>query len=184
MTRFRTLALLAALTASALGPPASAAAQTGASAASGTILGVAAPLSDSPAVLGQQVVDGAWAAANPAASPKVQIDTADTTCSAEGGRQAARRFVGKHVTVVVGFLCTDAIEAALPILTKAGIPTIDVGVRANRLTDRRSDTGYDVWRIAPRSDADAKAIADYLAKRWGDVPFGLDRRRRDRRTAT
>ena len=169
MTRFRMLKLLAVLAACALGPTVSAPAQTDASAASGTILGVAAPLSDSPAILGRQVVDGAWAAAN----PKVQIDTADTTCSAEGGRQAAQRFVDKHATVVVGFLCTDAIEAALPILTKAGIPTIDVGVRANRLTDRRSDTGYDVWRIAPRSDADAKAIADYLAKRWSDVPFGL-----------
>ena len=39
--------------------------------------------------------------------------------------------------IVVGFLCTESIEAAMPILKDAGIPVITVGVRTDSLTDRR-----------------------------------------------
>ena len=139
------------------------------------VVGVAAPLSGSEAILGEQVRDGAEAAVArlSGAAGSVETITADTACSTEGGRQAAETFVATNVTVVVGFLCTEAIEAALPILREASIPTLDVGVRANRLTDRRERTGDLVWRIAPRSDAEAASVARTLAARWRDQPFGL-----------
>ncbi len=137
-------------------------------------LGVAAPLSDSAGILGRQLADGARAAAAKLADGQmVDVVEADTKCSAEGGKQAAESFVAMNVSAVVGFLCADAIEAALPILTGAGIPTLDVGVRANRLTDRRERTGFLVWRVAPRSDTEAAAAASYLAARWKAEPFGL-----------
>ncbi|MCB8839733.1 ABC transporter substrate-binding protein [Aurantimonas sp. VKM B-3413] len=147
-------------------------------------IGLAAPLSDSSEILGRQLVAGARAAAKPrvsedgtqdegSAASAVSFVEGDTQCSAEGGKAAAETFVKEKAAIVVGFLCTEAIEAALPVLKDAGIPTIDVGVRANRLTDRRERTGYEVWRIAPRSDAEAKAVADYLKKRWKSEPFGL-----------
>lgn len=139
------------------------------------VIGVAAPLSDSEAILGGQLTGGVEAAAarlSRAESP-VETITADTTCSAEGGRQAAETFVATNVAIVVGFLCTEALEAALPALRQAEIPTLDVGVRANRLTDRRERTGDLLWRIAPRSDAEALKVAETLAARWQDQPFGL-----------
>ena len=58
------------------------------------------------------------------------------------------------MSVVVGFLCTEAIEAAMPILKDAGIPVITVGVRTDSLTDRKVKTGWPVFRLAPRADAE------------------------------
>ena len=140
------------------------------------LIGVAGPLVGSPSILGRQLMDGARAAVDRAgkgAKFAIEIVEADTGCSADGGKSAAQRFVDAGARVVVGFLCDDAIESALPILKTAGIPLIDVGGRANRLTDKRARTGNLVWRIAPRSDAEAKNIAALLAKRWKDEPFGL-----------
>ncbi|EAU41161.1 putative amino acid-binding periplasmic protein [Fulvimarina pelagi HTCC2506] len=133
------------------------------------VIGVSAPLSGSSALLGQQIVNGAQEAGSGVAT----IAPADTECTPEGGEVAARSYVEEEARIVVGFLCTESLLAALPILTEAGIPVIDVGVRANRVTDDREDTGHLVWRLAPRSDAEARAIAETISKRWRNEPFGL-----------
>lgn len=139
------------------------------------LIGVAAPLSGSTSILGEQVVAGAEAAAASLSRGSGEIRTiaADTGCSAEGGERAAESFVRDEVGIVIGFLCTEALEAALPVLAAASIPTLDVGVRASRITDDRKDAGHLVWRIAPRSDAEADAIAQALIARWRDAPFGV-----------
>ena len=140
------------------------------------VVGVAAPLVGSPSILGRQLTDGAREAAKRlggTGQSAIETIEADTGCSADGGRAAAQRFVDAGARIVIGFLCTDAIEAALPILKGAKVPLLDVGVRANRLTDLRDRTGNLVWRIAPRSDAEAKRIAGLLAERWKGEPFGL-----------
>lgn len=173
---FGPAALLAILTVAGLWSASPAVAQTadGTTAGAPVLLGVAAPLSDSQAILGTQLVAGARAAAGTVdQGAGIEIVEADTKCSTEGGRQAAETFVAMNTSAVVGFLCAEAIEAALPVLTEAGIPVIDVGVRANRLTDRRERTGQLVWRIAPRSDAEAAAIARTLTDRWAGEPLGL-----------
>ncbi|MBP0614985.1 ABC transporter substrate-binding protein [Jiella mangrovi] len=136
------------------------------------VIGVAAPLSDAQDILGRQVTDGV-AAALAADKGKTETVIADTSCSAKGGEDAAKTFVEKKAAIVVGFLCVEAIEAALPILKKAGIATIDVGVRANRLTDDNERNGYLIKRLAPRSDDEAAALTRYITARWGDKPFGL-----------
>ena len=173
---FGPTALLAILTVAGLWSASPAVAQTAdaTTASPPVLLGVAAPLSDSQAILGTQLVAGARAAAGTTGQGAgIEIVEADTKCSTEGGRQAAETFVAMNARAVVGFLCAEAIEAALPVLTEAGIPVIDVGVRANRLTDRRERTGHLVWRIAPRSDAEAAAIARTLTDRWAGEPLGL-----------
>ncbi|MCW4114447.1 ABC transporter substrate-binding protein [Aurantimonas sp. MSK8Z-1] len=137
-------------------------------------IGVAAPLSGSSALLGEQVKAGAQeAAAALGADGPVELRPVDTACTPEGGTAAAQALVAAQVDAVIGFLCTESIETALPLLAQADIPTIDVGVRANRLTDKRAKTGNRIWRVAPRSDAEADAIAKLLIQRWRDVPYGL-----------
>ena len=99
-------------------------------------IGVVAPLSGPSEMLGKQVVEGARAAAGDAA-----LEIVDDACSSEGGADAARRLVEAKVKIVVGFLCTEAIEAALPILKDAHIPVITPGVRTDSLTDRTRQDG-------------------------------------------
>jgi branched-chain amino acid transport system substrate-binding protein len=131
-------------------------------------IGLVAPLSGESETLGKQVVDGARAAAVDA-----KLEIADDRCAAEGGAEAARKFVAAKVQFVVGFLCTEAIEAALPILKQAGIPTITPGVRTDSLTDRREKTGWLVYRLAPRADAEAEAMANLLVPLWRDSLFAI-----------
>ena len=136
-------------------------------------IGIAAPASDAVALLGAQIRTGAEIAAAVRGIPPDRLVVADDGCSAEGGAEAARTFVSRKAGIVVGFLCTEAIEAALPILSRAGIPVVTPGVRADALTDRRERTGWPVFRTAPRDDDEEEAIAAYLLPRWRDTLFAL-----------
>lgn len=130
-------------------------------------IGLAAPLEGSLALLGQQMRDGAEVAARLAGH---ELLVKDDACTPEGGRRAARAFVEAEVRIVTGFLCSEAIEAALPILGEAGIPVVTPGVRNNGLTDRRMRSGWLVWRAAPRADAEHAAVSDIFVARWrGDL---------------
>jgi branched-chain amino acid transport system substrate-binding protein len=135
-------------------------------------IGLAAPLSGSTALLGEQMRAGAEAAIAQAGGG-ARLETRDTACTAEGGSAAAESFVVAKVDAVTGFLCMEAIEAALPILTQAGIPVITTGVRVDSLTDRRERTGWPVFRLAPRADGELAAVSRLLAERWRDVLFAV-----------
>jgi len=133
-------------------------------------LGVAAPLSGPSAVLGAQVRAGAQAAAD---DGSVTLEIADDACTADGGAKAARQFAEAKVQAVVGFLCGEAIEAAMPILKDAGIPVIAVGVRTDSLTDSREKTGWPVFRLAPRADSEHEAAGRLLTKLWREKLFAI-----------
>ena len=140
--------------------------------AEGLLIGVAAPITGPSARLGAQVRAGAEAAAG-AISPAATVDIVDDQCSAEGGAKAANDLVAAKVNIVVGFLCTESIEAAMPILKGAGIPVITVGVRTNSLTDRKYKTGWPVFRLVPRSDAEGIAVSSMLIELWRQELFAI-----------
>ena len=133
-------------------------------------IGLAAPLTGPSALLGKQMQDGATLAARQAGA---QLLSADDECSAEGGEAAAHELVQENVAIVVGFLCSEAIEAALPVLKDAGIPVITPGVRANGLTDQRIRSHWPVWRLASRADAEAGAVGEILSRRWRTEHFAI-----------
>ncbi|WP_157015396.1 branched-chain amino acid ABC transporter substrate-binding protein [Mesorhizobium xinjiangense] len=143
---------------------------TGALAAE-TRLGLAAPLSGDFATLGEQMRSGAALAAENGRDAALEI--ADDQCSADGGRAAAQQFVEAEVSVAVGFLCIDSIEAALPVLKDAGIPVVTTGVRVDSLTERRNKTGWPVFRLAPRAAEQLQAAQTYLIRRWSDEHIAI-----------
>lgn len=134
------------------------------------LVGIAAPLSGPSAILGKQIEAGASLAAE---ANGAEIKTVDDACTADGGAAAARDFAAAKVSMVVGFLCTEAIEAALPILKDAGIPVITVGVRTESLTDRRAKTGWPVYRLGPRGDDERNAAATILTRLWQNELFAI-----------
>lgn len=134
------------------------------------LVGVAAPLSGPSAILGKQVEAGTNLAAE---ANGIELKTVDDACTADGGAAAARDFAAAKVSVVVGFLCTDAIEAAMPILKDANIPVITVGVRTESLTDRRAKTGWPVYRLGPRGDDERNAVASTLTRLWQSELFAI-----------
>ncbi|MBZ9671055.1 branched-chain amino acid ABC transporter substrate-binding protein [Mesorhizobium sp. ES1-3] len=143
---------------------------TGAAGAQTLTIGVAAPLSGPSAILGRQIEAGARLAAE---ANGIQIKTVDDACTGDGGGAAAREFVAAKVNVVIGFLCTQAIEAAMPVLKDASIPVITVGVRTESLTDRRAKTGWPVYRLGPRGDDERNAVASNLTRLWRDELFAI-----------
>ena len=134
------------------------------------LVGVAAPLSGPSAILGKQIELGTGLAAQ---ANGIELKTVDDACTADGGAAAARDFAAAKVTIVVGFLCTDAIEAAMPILKDANIPVITVGVRTESLTDRRAKTGWPVYRLGPRGDDERNAVASALTRLWQNELFAI-----------
>lgn len=143
---------------------------TGAAAAAPLMIGVAAPLTGPSAILGRQIEAGAQLGAG---TRGIETTVIDDKCTAEGGAAAAAQFVSAKVDVVVGFLCTEAIEAAMPILKQAGIPVITPGVRSEALTDRRARTGWPVFRLGPRGDAERDAAGTILSRLWRNASFAV-----------
>lgn len=133
-------------------------------------IGLVAPLSGPSALLGEQLRTGAEMAA---AAAGADLEIRDDACTAEGGAKAARQLAAAGVGMVVGFLCTESIEAALPILKDAGIPVVTPGVRTNSLTDRRKKTGWIVYRLGPRADDERAAAATILTQLWRDDLFAI-----------
>lgn len=138
--------------------------------AADTRMGLAAPLEGPNALLGQQMIDGARTAA---AATNVELFVVDDQCTAESGEKAAQALIAAGVSMAVGFLCTESLEAALPALTRENIPVITSGVRSNGVTDRHQRTGWLVWRVAPRADAELAAVADILVPRWRKFLFAI-----------
>ena len=134
------------------------------------LVGVAAPLSGPSAILGKQIEAGTGLAAE---ANGIELKTVDDACTADGGATAAREFAAAKVNIVVGFLCTEAIEAAMPILKDANIPVITVGVRTESLTDRRAKTGWPVYRLGPRGDDERNAVASALTRLWQNELFAI-----------
>ena len=139
-------------------------------AAAEPVIGLAAPLSGQFSSLGEQLHDGARVGAF---GRSAGLQVADTACSAEGGAAAARSLVAAGVDMVVGFLCTQAIEAALPILSQAKVAVITPGIRTDSLTDRRDRTGWLVFRLAPRASDETAALASVLTRRWRTHHFAI-----------
>ena len=135
-------------------------------------IGVVAPLTGTSARLGAQIRAGAEAAAA-SAEPAAILEVVDDQCNAEGGTKAARQLAEAKVAIAVGFLCTESIEAAMPILKEAGIPVIPVGVRTNSLTDKKIKTGWPVFRLAPRADAEGAAVSSVLVNLWRSELFAI-----------
>jgi len=133
-------------------------------------IGLMAPLSGNFEILGKQMQEGAAAAAQ---AKGVELAIADDRCDAEGGASAARELIARDVALVVGGLCSEAMDAALPLLTEASIPVISTGVRADRFTDLREREGWLFWRVAPRDDAERSAAADILVPLWRNDLFAI-----------
>ncbi|MEK1890287.1 MAG: branched-chain amino acid ABC transporter substrate-binding protein [Phyllobacterium sp.] len=137
-------------------------------------IGVIAPLSGPFARLGMQVVDGSTVAVKTAANGQaISIITADDKCDAAGGEAAAKQMVQANVMIVVGFLCAESLEAALPILNQKGIPVITPGVRSRTLTERRAEQPFAVFRLAPSDQNEVTETGDILAELWHSTPFAI-----------
>jgi len=132
------------------------------------VIGIAGPMSGSFADIGRDIragVEIAIATANAhggIGGEKIRSVVVDDKCEAETGGAVANQLVGKGVRAVVGHACTAAALPAAKVYAGNGVLFLSPSATNPRLTDER--VGNGVFRLAPRSDLEGKAIADYLAK--------------------
>ena len=133
-------------------------------------IGFAAPVEGTFAAVARQMLAGANAAAT---AHGVTLTIADEACTPEGGQKAAEQFVAAHVQAVAGFACLESLSAALPILTKADIPVLTTGVRADSVIESKTKTEFKVFRLGPADRMEAEALAGQLLARWQATPFAI-----------
>ncbi|MFK4819567.1 branched-chain amino acid ABC transporter substrate-binding protein [Ochrobactrum quorumnocens] len=133
-------------------------------------IGIAAPLSGGFVPLGNQLVDGARVAAT---AKNAELVVADDRCDAEGGKTAAETFIKDNVQIATGFLCSEALEAALPLLNRRNIPVITSGVSDLTLTEKRSSTPLPVFRLTTGLDKETRATGSFLGSLWRSQPFAV-----------
>ena len=97
----------------------------------------------------------------------------DDGCSEEAGADAAAAMIEAGVNIVVGFLCTESLAAALPLLSEENIPVMTLTVRADIIAEEADRLGWLFYRLAPRAGSEAEIAADAIIRLWADKPFAL-----------
>ncbi len=137
-------------------------------------IGVSAPLSGPFAILGRQVADGAAAAqAALGGEANIRLVIADDRCDADGGKEAASVLAAAKVSAVIGYLCTPALQSAMPAFRKGKIPVITLGVRPLKVLEDAKKNGDALFRLGPDSGAEAAALAELLLPLWRGNNFAV-----------
>ena len=94
----------------------------------------------------------------------IRLMVEDSACTAEGGQTAALKIAGnQRVVMTVGATCSSASIPGVPILWKAGIPTIGMSSSAPMLTAPDRDPGYHGYvRVMYNDDWHGKEVANYV----------------------
>jgi branched-chain amino acid transport system substrate-binding protein len=114
---------------------------------------------------------GVWETANP--NVFEDIVEGDDSCSEKAGADAAAAMIEAGVNVVVGFLCTESLAAALPLLSAENIPVITLTVRADIIGEEAARLGWTFFRLAPRAGSEAEIASDAILRLWADKSFAL-----------
>ncbi|MCO6185748.1 ABC transporter substrate-binding protein [Rhizobium sp. L1K21] len=138
--------------------------------AAGLTIAVVAPQSGPYALLGQQVITGAKSQIEAAGNTMLAIDE---TCEDNAGEAIATKVIAGDAAAAIGFLCSQSLWGALPALAQTDIPAITLSVRSPILFEDAAKKQWPLFSLAPAPDAEEKAIADIIAKRWAKEPFAI-----------
>ncbi|WP_296071719.1 branched-chain amino acid ABC transporter substrate-binding protein [uncultured Agrobacterium sp.] len=139
-------------------------------AASAASIGIVAPQNGPYELLGQQVRQGAKAAAAKLGLDIVEIHE---SCEDGSGGAIADGLVAAKVSAAIGFLCTETLQGVLPPLKAAGIPAITLSSRAPILMEDALKYGWPLFRLAPSDRAESDRIAEIMLRDWKGHSIGL-----------
>ena len=138
--------------------------------AAGLTFAVVAPAEGPLAILGKQVRDGARFAAEASGDRIVEIGEA---CEEADGGAIAQAILAADAAAALGFLCTEGLAAALPVLAETGVPAVTLSVRSGILMEDALKRGWPLFRLAPGPHAEADKVVDVVTRDWKAEPFAL-----------
>lgn len=140
------------------------------------VIGVAGPFSGPLAAAGKQMLAGAELAAQMLNKTggingeRVAIVSADDGATSAGAQKAARELVARKVRAVIGHYNSNPTIAATAIYATHNIVVVSPTAIVGKLTDRDV---WNVFRMAPRHDAQTQVVAGFLAKRFAKGSVAL-----------
>ncbi len=132
-------------------------------------IAVAAPLTGPFAELGTQVRD----AVRRSFPTEGAIESYDTACTMEGGKAAAEQAVAAGTRLIIGFLCTESLQGAVPILSGKGIAVLSLGIRTRSVDTLTERNKVPFFRLAPAATAEAEAAGRLIAPLWREKNFAI-----------
>ncbi|MCZ7469859.1 ABC transporter substrate-binding protein [Agrobacterium sp. O3.4] len=138
--------------------------------ASAASIGIVAPQNGPYELLGQQVRQGAKAAAAKLGLDVVEIHE---SCEDGSGGAIADGLVAAKVSAAIGFLCTETLQDVLPPLKAAAIPAITLSSRAPILMEDALKYGWPLFRLAPSDRAESERAAEIILRDWKGHSIGL-----------
>ncbi len=141
-----------------------------AGAASAATIGIVAPQNGPFELLGQQIRQGAKAAAAKLGLDVIEIHE---SCEDGSGGAIADGLVAAKVSAAIGFLCTETLQGVLPPLKSAAIPAITLSSRAPILMEDALKYGWPLFRFAPSDKAESDKVAEIILRDWKGHPIGL-----------
>ncbi|CUX07992.1 ABC transporter substrate-binding protein [Rhizobium oryzihabitans] len=138
--------------------------------ASAASIGIVAPQNGPYELLGQQVRQGAKAAAAKLGLDIVEIHE---SCEDGSGGAIADGLVAAKVSAAIGFLCTETLQGVLPPLKAAAIPAITLSSRAPILMEDALKYGWPLFRLAPSDKAESDRAAEIILRDWKGHSIGL-----------
>src|SRR3954468_18365869 len=148
------------------------------------VVGVALPRTGSVAAIGDQVLNGASAAAKAINDKggingqKLVLDIQDDACDPKQAVSVANRFMQGPVRLVVGHVCSGASIVASDIYAENGAVMMSPASNSAKLTDRGLS---GIFRVCGRDDQQGQLSAQILAERFrgkkiailhDNAPFG------------
>ena len=137
-------------------------------AASASDVAVIAPTSGAFADLGRQVASAMERALEDAA-PTVR----DSGCTAEGGAAAAEQAVADGAKLVIGFLCTESLQGALPVLKDHGVTVLTLNIRTDAVRHQAERNAVALFHLTPPETGEAEAVARLIPELWREANFAI-----------
>jgi branched-chain amino acid transport system substrate-binding protein len=138
--------------------------------ASAASIGIVAPQNGPYELLGQQVRQGAKAAAAKLGLDVVEIHE---SCEDGSGGAIADGLVAAKVSAAIGFLCTETLQGVLSPLKAAAIPAITLSSRAPILMEDALKYGWPLFRLAASDKAESDRAEEVILRDWKGHSIGL-----------
>ncbi|MBB4953475.1 branched-chain amino acid transport system substrate-binding protein [Agrobacterium vitis] len=133
-------------------------------------IGLVAPQNGPYALLGQQMRNGALAAADATGNSLTIIDE---SCTADSGAAIADKLIAAKVDSAIGFLCSESLEGGLAKLAASNIPVLTLSVRWPTIMEDALKQHWPFYRMAPSSKAESSKIVDVMISQWAGFAFAL-----------
>lgn len=137
------------------------------------LIGLAVPLSGTYATIGRQIQTGVEGALIANDRPKNSYIPADTRCDAIAARGISEILANRGIKVVIGFACSEALEAGLEVLGPKGIAIISPVSRNAVIAERAQKEGWPLFRLAPNSTDERAMVGPLLLETYGPEFFAI-----------